>query len=169
MPTLTCDPVQGIEVGSIFQPRTASACQLTGQQGPAAWPYMSGPAYFDSDLALFKNFQITERQKLQFRISAVNFLNHPLRPVRIWRAIAMRSSTSQNNYTISSVALRLRSAGNECAYALANSAVRLLPVAVACHPSVTGISPDQYEHRTTGTPKFKTGSRLLTFAVKYYF
>ena len=39
---------------------------------------MRGPAYFDSDLALFKNFQITERQKLQFRISAVNFLNHPL-------------------------------------------------------------------------------------------
>ena len=36
------------------------------------------PAYFDSDLALFKNFQITERQKLQFRISAVNWLNHPL-------------------------------------------------------------------------------------------
>ena len=49
-----------------------------GQQGPLNWPYMRGPAYFDSDLALFKNFQITERQKLQFRISAVNWLNHPL-------------------------------------------------------------------------------------------
>jgi hypothetical protein len=36
------------------------------------------PGYFDSDLGLFKNFQITERQRVQFRISAVNWLNHPL-------------------------------------------------------------------------------------------
>ena len=41
-------------------------------------PYMREPAYFDSDLALYKNFNITERQKLQFRISATNWLNHPL-------------------------------------------------------------------------------------------
>ena len=44
---------------------------------------MRGPAYFDSDLALFKNFQITERQKMQFRISAVNLLESPAVAVRI--------------------------------------------------------------------------------------
>jgi len=37
-----------------------------------------GPAYFNSDLAVFKNFQISEHKKLQFRIQAYNFLNHPL-------------------------------------------------------------------------------------------
>ena len=37
-----------------------------------------GPAFFDSDLGLFKNFQIKESMKLQFRIQAYNFLNHPL-------------------------------------------------------------------------------------------
>ncbi len=85
MPTLMCNPVKGPEVGAYFNPN-CFGMPAYGQQGPLAWPYMSGPAYFDSDLALFKNFQITERQKLQFRISAVNCLNHPLSAVRIgWR------------------------------------------------------------------------------------
>ena len=33
---------------------------------------------FNWDLGLFKNFQITESKKLQFRINGYNFLNHPL-------------------------------------------------------------------------------------------
>jgi hypothetical protein len=33
---------------------------------------------FNSDLALFKNFQIKESMKVQFRFNAYNFLNHPL-------------------------------------------------------------------------------------------
>jgi hypothetical protein len=34
--------------------------------------------FWESDLTLNKNFRITERQGLQFRIAAFNFLNHPL-------------------------------------------------------------------------------------------
>ena len=49
-----------------------------GQNGPTLLPVSYGPGYFNSDLALFKNFQITESKKLQFRIQAYNFLNHPL-------------------------------------------------------------------------------------------
>ena len=37
-----------------------------------------GPAFFNADLGLFKNFQIKERMKLQFRANGYNFLNHPL-------------------------------------------------------------------------------------------
>jgi hypothetical protein len=41
-------------------------------------PYIKGPAFFNNDLTLFKDFSISEHQKLQFRISGYNFLNHPL-------------------------------------------------------------------------------------------
>jgi hypothetical protein len=37
-----------------------------------------GPAYWDSDVSIYKTFHIGERQSLQFRASAFNFLNHPL-------------------------------------------------------------------------------------------
>ncbi len=41
-------------------------------------PAIYGPAFFNSDLGMFKNFNITESKKLQFRFNAYNFLNHPL-------------------------------------------------------------------------------------------
>ncbi len=33
---------------------------------------------FDSDLALYKTFHINDRNSIQFRVSAFNWLNHPL-------------------------------------------------------------------------------------------
>ena len=41
-------------------------------------PAIYGPAFFNSDLGMFKNFNITESKKLQFRFNGYNFLNHPL-------------------------------------------------------------------------------------------
>jgi hypothetical protein len=41
-------------------------------------PVSYGPAFFNADLGLFKNFNIKESKKLQFRANAYNFLNHPL-------------------------------------------------------------------------------------------
>jgi hypothetical protein len=38
-----------------------------------------------------------------------------------------------------------------------------------CHPNVTGISYNNTNTTTTGKPGFKTGSRIMTFALKYYF
>jgi hypothetical protein len=42
-------------------------------------PYLNGPMFWQSDLSLMKNFQITEHQNLQFRFAAFNFMNHDLR------------------------------------------------------------------------------------------
>jgi hypothetical protein len=55
-----------------------AAPTVPGQNGPNLMPAVYGPAFFDSDLAVFKNFAITERMKLQLRAQAYNFLNHPL-------------------------------------------------------------------------------------------
>jgi hypothetical protein len=41
-------------------------------------PYLPGPIFWNSDLTLMKNFKLTERQSLQFRFAAFNFLNHDL-------------------------------------------------------------------------------------------
>jgi hypothetical protein len=160
MPQLICNP-RSHPSGAYFNPN-CFGMPAYGQQGPLQWPYMRGPNYFDWDLALFKNFQITERQKLQFRISAVNWLNHPLHQF----ALAGNSDETlnfQDTYTVPILASATGSAGNECAFLNR-------PVSHGvCQASVTGISPYNTNATTTGTPAFKNGSRTLNFAVKYFF
>lgn len=47
------------------------------QQGTYEFSFR-GPMCWNSDMALQKTIKFTERQNVQFRISALNFLNHPL-------------------------------------------------------------------------------------------
>jgi hypothetical protein len=46
--------------------------------GPAVFPTIKGPAFLDSDLGAYKNFAIKDKQNIQFRLTAFNFLNLPL-------------------------------------------------------------------------------------------
>jgi hypothetical protein len=76
-PLLTCDPGAGLKSNQ----KVNFACftpPSKGVFGPHEYPYLSGAAYFDSDLALYKTFHVTEGQTVQFRASAFNWLNHPL-------------------------------------------------------------------------------------------
>src|SRR6266498_1682916 len=77
-PIVTCNPKSGLGSHQYVNGSCFAAPTTPGQNGPALLPVVYGPAYFNSDLALFKNFQITESKRLQFRIQAYNFLNHPL-------------------------------------------------------------------------------------------
>jgi hypothetical protein len=77
LPALTCDPRNGLKSGQYFNP-SCFTVPAYGQQGDSIWPYIKGPAFFNSDLSLYKNFLIRESQKVQFRIEAFNFINHPL-------------------------------------------------------------------------------------------
>ncbi len=76
-PVLTCNPTSNLGPHQYINASCFSA-PTPGNNGAAVEPEMFGPSFFDSDLSLFKNFQIGERQKLQFRFSAYNFLNHPV-------------------------------------------------------------------------------------------
>lgn len=76
VPYLSCDPRNG--GGKYFNSSCFQTPSVMGKNGPVIWPYIKGPKFFVSDLAMMKNFAITEGQKVQFRVSAFNFLNHPL-------------------------------------------------------------------------------------------
>jgi hypothetical protein len=77
-PLVTCNPKSGLGSHQYINGACFAAPTVVGQNGPALLPVVYGPGYFNSDLALFKNFTITESKKLQFRVQAYNFLNHPL-------------------------------------------------------------------------------------------
>jgi hypothetical protein len=169
MPLLLCDPSKNLKSGQRFNPG-CFGMPAYGQQGPLEWPYMRGPAYFDSDLALYKNFQITERQKIQFRMSATNWLNHPLAQFGLAGTTdETLSFTNTGNQFISSAGTG--SSGNECAYALANNPGTTSVAGGCMVPYVALPAPGSPSNSatTTGIPKFKTGNRNLLFSVKYFF
>jgi hypothetical protein len=78
-PQITCNPAKGIKGKNQFANPACFGPPPAGKlaNGPHL-PYMPGPRYWDSDLTVFKNINLTERQKVQFSLSATNFLNHDL-------------------------------------------------------------------------------------------
>jgi hypothetical protein len=60
-PTLLCDPSKNLKAGQYINGNCFGA-PSPGNNGPIVMPYIKGPAFFN----------------IQFRVSAYNFLNHPL-------------------------------------------------------------------------------------------
>ncbi|WP_109488837.1 carboxypeptidase regulatory-like domain-containing protein [Occallatibacter savannae] len=62
-----------------------------GTNGAYRYGHVTGPAFFDTDLTAAKTFRISDRNNVQFRLAAFNFINH-----------ANNSFTSVNtqNYTM---------------------------------------------------------------------
>jgi len=160
-PVVTCDPRKHAS-GAYFNPNCFAPPQFLGQQGTLNMPYMRGPAYFDSDLGLYKNFQISERQKLQFRVSATNWLNHPLPQFGL-----AGISDNQLNFTRSYTFTENSQA--ECNLLVPQSGTPQPATPTPCQVPVVGLSQTNTNTNTTGKPAFKSGSRSLLFAVKYYF
>jgi len=76
-PQITCDPRMGLAHHQFLNPN-CFAPPAAGTLGDGSMPYMPGPMFWNSDLTLVKNMKITERQQVQFRFAAFNFLNHDL-------------------------------------------------------------------------------------------
>lgn len=77
-PIITCNPKANLAPHQYINGNCFAVPTTIGQNGPTVLPAFYGPAYFNSDLGVFKNFQISERKRLQIRVQAQNFLNHPL-------------------------------------------------------------------------------------------
>ncbi|HKW34831.1 MAG TPA: TonB-dependent receptor [Candidatus Acidoferrum sp.] len=77
-PLLTCNPAKGLGPGQYFNPNCFVAPSMhSGQNGPLIWPNITGPAYVGGDLGMYKDFKVKESQKIEFRFTAFNALNHP--------------------------------------------------------------------------------------------
>jgi hypothetical protein len=82
MPVLVCDPRKGTTKGqyintNCFRAPMGPTSTSLGEQGQLIWPYVRYPHYIGSDLAVFKAFRITDAQRVEIRVSATNWLNHP--------------------------------------------------------------------------------------------
>jgi hypothetical protein len=76
-PTMLCNPKSGL---ASHQHMNASCYGVPalGAHGLRQFPYTPGPGYFNSDLTIYKTFHIGDKQSVEFRAAAFNFLNHPL-------------------------------------------------------------------------------------------
>jgi hypothetical protein len=74
VPIVSCDPRKGLKAHQYFNPNCFTA-PSEGHNGAFRLPYIHGPAYFNDELGIFKDFKIQETSKLQIRFQAFNFLN----------------------------------------------------------------------------------------------
>ncbi|HVW78141.1 MAG TPA: carboxypeptidase regulatory-like domain-containing protein [Alloacidobacterium sp.] len=139
VPYLSCDP-RGTQGKGYFNPNCFETPTTMGQNGPAVWPYIHGPAYSNADLAVARNFKITERQNILFRASAFNFLNHPLPTFGLGSDLNL--SMSCNSSTQDSLTPTCDGGGR---------------------------NTNNGTHGTTGSPAYETGRRVVEVALKYSF
>ncbi len=78
MPILTCDPTKNLGPHQWLNGNCFTLPTVPGKNGAIVLPEFFGPWFWTSDLSVFKNFQLNESRKFQFRFSAYNFMNHPL-------------------------------------------------------------------------------------------
>jgi hypothetical protein len=141
-PLVTCDPRKNLTLPHQFFNPACFAPPTNHQDGDLIWPYIKGPAFFNSDLAIYKDFAFKEHDKVEFRMSAFNFLNHPL-----WQFQTNGAQDLNLNFSTP--------AASSCA---ANA------------PVPCGLSQTNLNTATTGQPTFKNQSiRVVEFAVKFMF
>jgi hypothetical protein len=77
LPVLTCNPTSGLAHYQLLNGKCFTAPPI-GSNGGQKFPYMRAMPYFDNDLAIARTFHIHERQEVQFRASAFDWMNHAL-------------------------------------------------------------------------------------------
>jgi hypothetical protein len=99
-PIYTCNPNSDLASNQHINLSCVTAPQI-GQVGPRQAPYLSLPAYWNSDLGIYKSFHIAEHQAVEVRGQAFNFLNHPL-PGYSTNGLVQPSLVTADNKTFTS-------------------------------------------------------------------
>ena len=138
-PKVLCDPSKNRAAGQYANGNCFGLPQ-PGFQGSWHVPFAAGPAFFKSDLSIYKNIKLSARQDVQFRFSGFNFLNHPL------AAFSEGNGTQNVNLTIQN--------GSGALPATASQAIQN---AVISNGSTFAVAA------------FKSGVRIIEAGVKYNF
>jgi len=171
LPLITCDPRKGRGSHQYFNPNCFGTPAF-GQLGTFNWPYLHAPAYFDSDLGIYKNFQITESKQLQFRVQGTNFLNHPLYQFGLAGTSDETINLQQNTTVLIPYTEVVGAPGPTGTQTPQQAACGYIGGGVSgnnCSVVEHSIATSNQNNVTTGKPAFKTGQRVLTFSVKFYF
>jgi hypothetical protein len=151
-PTYTCDPrLGGTAVGSKILDINCIAVPAFGENGDFVPPYnIRTPTRFNHDLTLFKNFEIADERRLQFRVGFFNLFN---------QAFANTIIVNDVNLTMDTrCRVRVPSVPNGAGGSATN----------VCDP--TGgfeFTPQTVEN--FGKINLKRGHRVIEFVLKYYF
>jgi hypothetical protein len=73
-PIVTCNPGKGLKPHQYFNPSCFGE-PTYGHNGTFQIPYVHGPAYFNDEIGIFKDFKVHEAQKLEIRFQGFDFLN----------------------------------------------------------------------------------------------
>jgi len=137
-PTVICDPSKGLQKNQYVN-GTCFGLPAQGTQGQWNLPDVHGPAYFKSDLSVYKDITLNSRQNIQFRLSGFNFLNHPI--------------TSFNNANLNSLYLN---AGDPTGSAFTAPGPALAALAIT-------------NGKTFGSTSYRNGVRIVELGFKYNF
>ena len=152
-PTVTCNPTAHLKAHQYFNAACFSGPN-PGVNGLWQLPYIHGPAWFNSDLAVFKTFKVTESQNVEFRLSAFNFLNHPLES---FQNQSNGDMTIHMNYECNGA---VGSWSNPCPLGSGQYVVTNVP---------TGTYKLDGSSIATGYASTKLGRRVLELSAKYTF
>jgi len=95
-PILTCNPNSNLAPYQHVNLNCFAVPQI-GQVGIRQAPYLSTPAFFDSDLGVYKTFHIRESQSVEIRGTMFNFLNHPLPGYTNANNVTLNYTTTNNS------------------------------------------------------------------------
>lgn len=102
LPITTCNPKSGLSSHQLLKFSCFAAPPVGVQGNRVQHPYLSGPIYTDTDLTVFKTFNITEHQNVEFRASAFDFMNHPLWGSTGGNLLTLKYTTPDGGQTYSS-------------------------------------------------------------------
>jgi hypothetical protein len=94
-PKMLCNPKSGLGSHQ-YMNASCFGVPAIGSQGLRVFPYLSGPSYSNTDLTIYKNVHIGEKQTVEFRAAAFNAFNHALWEFNSSKYTSLNFTTTDN-------------------------------------------------------------------------